>query len=95
MVALRTGGTLRPQRLIEEAEADPIPDAHLPLVMAMRQRWIIGTPGDAASRIRALAAEFSVDEVMVHPVAGAGAGTPADRTPAREETLRLLAAELG
>ncbi|MCU1598821.1 MAG: luciferase family protein [Glaciihabitans sp.] len=94
MVALRTGGTLRPQRLIEEAESDPIPDAHLPLVMAMRRRWVIGTPESAADRIRALAEEFGVDEVMVHPVAGAFAGTPVDASPAREETLRLLAAEL-
>jgi hypothetical protein len=32
-----------------------------------------------------------VDEVMVHPVAGAHVGTDPDRSPAREETLRLLA----
>jgi len=94
MVALRTGGQLRPQRLVEEAEADPIPDAHLPLVLAMRNRWVIGTPDSAAARIRDLAAEFAVDEVMVHPIAGAFTGTPVDVSPAREETLRLLAAEL-
>jgi luciferase family oxidoreductase group 1 len=94
MVALRTGGTLRPQWLIEEAESDPIPDAHLPLVLAMRERWVIGTPTSAADRLRALADEFAVDEVMVHPVAGAAAGSPVDASPARAETLRLLAAEL-
>ncbi|RNM16747.1 LLM class flavin-dependent oxidoreductase [Nocardioides pocheonensis] len=94
MVALRTGGPLRPQRLVEDAEADPVPDAHLPLVMAMRDRWVIGTPESAASRLRALAAEFAVDEVMVHPVAGAFRGTAADGSPARERTLELLAKEL-
>jgi luciferase family oxidoreductase group 1 len=94
MVALRTGGPLRPQRLVEDAEADPVPDAHLPLVMAMRDRWVIGTPETAASRLRALAEEFAVDEVMVHPVAGAFRGTPADVSPARERTLELLAKEL-
>jgi hypothetical protein len=31
-----------------------------------------------------------VDEVMVHPVAAALAGTPVDASPAREKTLRLL-----
>jgi hypothetical protein len=31
-----------------------------------------------------------VDEVMVHPVAGAAAGTDVRTSPAREETLRLL-----
>ena len=34
---------------------------------------------------------YGVDEVMVHPVAGALRGTPSDRSVAREETLRLLA----
>jgi luciferase family oxidoreductase group 1 len=94
MVALRTGGPLRPQRLVEDAEADPVPDAHLPLVMAMRTRWVIGTPASASERLQALADEFDVDEVMVHPVAGAFAGTAADASPAREATLELLAKEL-
>ncbi len=94
MVTLRTGGDLRAQRLVEEAQADRVPDAHRPLVEAMKRRWVIGTPTTAAERIRALAAEFAVDEVMVHPVAGAFAGTSTDASPAREETLRLLAGEL-
>lgn len=95
MVALRTGATLGPQRLIDDAQADPLPDAHLPLVEAMKRRWVIGTPGSAATQIQALAATHGVDEVMVHPVAGAFAGTPAPSSPAREETLTLLAKELG
>jgi luciferase family oxidoreductase group 1 len=94
MVALRTGGPLRPQRLVEEAEADPVPDAHLPLVLAMRERWVIGTPAAAAEKIRSLAATYAVDEVMVHPVAGAVRGTAVDASPARERTLALLAKEL-
>ncbi len=94
MVTLRTGGDLRPQRLVEDALADPVPEAHRPLVEAMRRRWVIGTPDAAAEQLRALAAEYAVDEVMVHPVAGAFTGTAADAAPAREETLRLLATEL-
>jgi luciferase family oxidoreductase group 1 len=94
MVALRTGGPLRPQRLVEQAEADPVPEAQLPLVLAMTRRWVIGTPESAAARLQALAAEFDVDEVMVHPVAGAFAGTPVNASPAREQTLELLAKEL-
>jgi luciferase family oxidoreductase group 1 len=94
MVALRTGGPLRLQRLVEEAEAEPVPDAHLPLVHAMRHRWVIGTPGSAAEAVRALAEEYDVDEVMVHPVAGAFAGTTIAGSPARESTLEYLAKEL-
>lgn len=94
MVALRTGGPLRAQRLVEEAEADPVPDAHLPLVHAMQRRWVIGTAASAASRVRALAEQFDVEEVMVHPVAGAFTGTARAASPAREDTLELLAKEL-
>ena len=61
----------------------------------MLARWVVGAPDEAAEQVRALAAQFEVDEVMVHPVAGAVAGTAADRAPAREATLRLLAEALG
>jgi hypothetical protein len=57
----------------------------------MAARWVIGGPERARARIMELAATYGVDEVMVHPVAGAYAGTEPGRSPAREETLRLLA----
>ncbi len=95
MVALRTGGTLGPQLLVEEAEkaiADgTVPDAHRPLMDAMRSRWVIGDPASARAQLEQLAATYGVDEVMVHPVAAAHVGTDPDRSPTREETLRLLA----
>jgi luciferase family oxidoreductase group 1 len=91
MVTLRTGGQLRAQRLVEEAEKDPVADAHQGLVEAMRTRWVIGTPDSAAAELAELATTYAVDEVMVHPVAGAYLGTPPDSSPAREDTLRLLA----
>ena len=94
MVALRTGGPLRPQRLVEDAEGDPVPDTQAGLLAAMRSRWVIGTPEEAAKQVRDLAASYDVDEVMVHPVAGALQGTPAGSSPAREDTLRLLAGAL-
>ncbi|MGN6783427.1 MAG: LLM class flavin-dependent oxidoreductase [Marmoricola sp.] len=94
MVALRTGGALQPQRLVEEAEADPVAEAHRGLLEAMARRWVIGTPEEAAKAVRELAATYDVDEVMVHPVAGALTGTAPDAAPAREDTLRLLAAAL-
>jgi luciferase family oxidoreductase group 1 len=94
MVALRTGGELRPQLTVEEAESVQLPAQHQGLLEAMRSRWVIGTPDDAAERIGKLAAEFGVDEVMVHPVAGASADDDPARVPGREETLRLLAGAL-
>jgi luciferase family oxidoreductase group 1 len=91
MLTLRTGGDLRPQRLVEEAEKVELPPAHQDLVDAMAQRWVIGSPDTARARIAELAATYDVDEVMVHPVGGAYTGSDPDRSPAREETLRLLA----
>ena len=52
---------------------------------AMSQRWIVGSPDQARTRIEELAAEYGVDEVMVHPVAGAAAGTDVRTSPARED----------
>jgi hypothetical protein len=56
----------------------------------MRGRWVIGAPDEAAASLRELAASYDVDEVMVHPVAGAWTGTEPATAPAREQTLRLL-----
>ena len=90
MLALRTGGELAPQRLVEEAEKVEVPEQHRGLLDAMRGRWVIGTPDQARARMAELAATYAVDEVMVHPVAGSWVGTEPGLTPAREETLRLL-----
>ena len=91
MLALRTGQELRPQRLVEEAEKVELPQPHLELMETMAERWVIGAPERARSRIEELAATYDVDEVMVHPVAGAWTGTAPGDSPAREATLRLLA----
>lgn len=94
MVALRTGGEMRPQLSAEDAARATLAPEHEQLLEAMATRWIIGTPEAAAQRVAALAEEFAVTEVMVHPVAGAVSGADPRRGPAREETLRLLAEAL-
>ncbi|WP_296604420.1 LLM class flavin-dependent oxidoreductase [Nocardioides sp.] len=91
MLTLRTGGELAPQLSVEEAEKVELPPAHVELVESMAQRWVIDAPERARARIEELAATYDVDEVMVHPVAGAWTGTEPAASPAREETLRLLA----
>ncbi len=90
MLALRTGQPLHPQLLVEEAEAVELPEPHRELVDAMRSRWVIGDAASARAQVAALAEEHGVDEVMVHPVAGAHAGSDVRRARAREETLRLV-----
>lgn len=93
MLWLRTGGELRPQLSVEDAAAVELPEQQQGLYDAMSRRWVIGTPAESLRRIEELAATFEVDEVMVHPVAGATAGSEVDRALTRERTLALLAQE--
>ncbi|NYJ00158.1 luciferase family oxidoreductase group 1 [Nocardioides thalensis] len=93
MLALRTGQPLAPQPHVEEAEkrvADGLPPGHDDLLEAMRRRWVVGDPGAARAEIEGLAASYGVDEVMVHPVAGAYVGTDPAAAPGRVRTLELL-----
>ena len=83
---------LHPQRLVEEAETVEMTPEQRALGTAMSQRWVVGSAEQARAQVEELAAAYGVDEVMVHPVAGADAGTDARTSPNREETLRLLAA---
>nr|WP_243738019.1 LLM class flavin-dependent oxidoreductase [Cellulomonas shaoxiangyii] len=94
MWRLRAGQTLAPQELVEDAEASPLPAAADELLAAQTASWIIGDPASAAAQVRDLAAHLGTDELMVSPVTGAFRDTPADRAPAREDTLRLLAEAL-
>jgi luciferase family oxidoreductase group 1 len=91
MVALRTGAPLTAQRLVEEAEAVEVPEQHRGLLEAMRSRWVIGDGAGVRDRVASLAATYDVDEVMVHPVAGAHAGGDPRTGAGREQALRLLA----
>jgi luciferase family oxidoreductase group 1 len=95
MVALRTGGQLRPQLTVEQAEATALPPEHQGLFDAMRGRWVVGTPETAAEQLRQLASAYGVDEVMLHPVAGEYADADPTRNRGRERTLALAAESLG
>ncbi len=91
MWRLRAGLTLEPQELVEDAEASPLPATADEGVAAMTSSWIVGDPDQAATQLRELADVVGTDEIMLQPIAGATRGTPADRSPAREQTLRLVA----
>jgi len=91
MIALRTGAPLHAQRLVEEAEAVEMTPEQRAFGHAMSGRWIVGSAEQAHTRIEELATTYDVDEVMVHPVAAAAAGTDVATSPNRETTLRLLA----
>ncbi len=94
MARLRTGQPLRPLDLVEDAEQNVITPQEQAVVDSGLRRAVVGDPIEAAEQVRALAAEFDVDEVMVHPVASAHRGTDPATAPARDKTLELLAKEL-
>lgn len=95
MARLRTGLPLGPQLTAEEAAEAHVTPQMQELMDRMSERWIIDTAESAISRVRALADQFGVDEVMVSP--GASAHVEADRrtAPGRVRTLELLAAAQG
>ncbi len=94
MVALRTGGDLRPQLSVEEAERTELSESHRALAAQLRSRWVIGTPESTLAELEQLAQAYAVDEIMVHPVAGSLGQDPRRESPAREATIEMLAAQL-
>lgn len=94
MARLRTGQPLGPVPLVEEAHVAELTEQQQRIVESGLERAVLGAPEEAAEQVRALAARFGVDEVMVHPVASASRGTDPTTSPARVATLELLAKEL-
>lgn len=93
MARLRTGQPFGPLATVEEAAATTLGPAQAQLVDGMREKAIIGTPGKAAARIRELADEFGVDEVMIVPEASAHGDADPRTSPGRVRALELLADE--
>ncbi|MEO6827214.1 MAG: LLM class flavin-dependent oxidoreductase [Microbacteriaceae bacterium] len=94
MARLRTGAPLSRLPSVEQAAATTPTSAQDQLIQRMSASWIIDAPTGAAQRIRELAAQFGVDEVMVHLVASAHENAPTASSPARVRAVELLAAEL-
>ncbi|WP_210413846.1 LLM class flavin-dependent oxidoreductase [Protaetiibacter larvae] len=94
MARMRTGKPLRVLDTVEAAAREELDVASRHVIDLMRERWIIDAADEAAARVRRLAEQFGVDEVMVSPGAGARESEPLDRVPGRERTLELLAERL-
>lgn len=94
MARLRTGQPLGALDLVEDAQAGRVSEQQQRIIDSGLRRAVLGTPAEAAEQVRALAARFDVDEVMVNPVASARRGTDPATNPGREATLELLAKEL-
>ena len=93
MAAIHTGAPRRPLYTVEESLVAPPALPPEPFAN-LTAPWFIGTADEVADRIRSIAAQFDVDEVMIQPIAGSYETDPIDRSPAREATVRELAARL-
>ncbi len=91
MARLRSGLPLGAQLTVEEAAAAEVTPHMQDLMERMSTRWIIDAPEQAAARIRKLAHQFGVDEVMVSPGASARDADDPRTSPGRVRTLELLA----
>ena len=91
---LRSGGRIEPQPTVEAMEDYAWSAREITVPSANPDSLFVGTPGQVASGLRALAALLGADEVMVSPVAGAHAGDAPDRGKRRAQSLELLAQEL-
>jgi len=92
MARLRTNRPLVPLETVEQAQADPFDGLATTLMEQTRQKWFVGTGPEVKAELAAFAERHGVDEVMLSPVAGAYDGEPLDASPARIQTLELLAA---
>lgn len=95
MGQLRLGLPLEPQRLVGDDVGSVMTDGHRRVGEAMWDSWAVGTASEVADKLRAIAAEFEVDEIMIQPIAGAHPDDPLDTQPARVHTVEALAQEFG
>lgn len=95
MARLRTNKPLIPLETVEQAQAGAADfDGMAEAVMSgARAAWFVGTGDGVASDLRAFAARWDVDEVMVSPVAAAYDEESPGASPGRVQTLELLARE--
>lgn len=95
MARLRGGRPLTALETVEEAEAaEKVDGLATPLRSWADERWFVGTPDAVVERLRAFAARWGVDEIMIAPVTAARDDEPMDAAPGRLATLELLAAAI-
>ena len=70
----------------DEAAAYPYTDAERAIIQRLREKAIVGTGAQVAARLRALAAKFALDEIVVN--------TWTHDPAARHRSYELLSAEL-
>jgi luciferase family oxidoreductase group 1 len=91
MLGLQTGRPQAAMPTIEEAEKVELTAEEREMVNRLADGYVIGDPVQASAQLRKLAAVHDVDEVMIHPIAGAHEGEDPRTSPAQTATLRLLA----
>lgn len=94
MARLRLNQPLVALETVEEAVAAETDAATDQVIQAARSRWFVGTGETVAAELRAFAETYSVDEVMLSPVAGAYEAEQKDAPAGRAQTLELIAAAL-
>ena len=92
--AMRTGGKFGPMVTVEQVEQRVWSEAERAAGDLGSPFLYVGTAGEVAAGLEALAAQFEVDELMIVPSAGAFEGDDPDRSEHRENAVRALAEQL-
>lgn len=94
MATFLSGGGMAPQRLVgEDVKSVLTPELREVLAPAVAT-WAVGDVDQVRRKLQATAEEFEVDEIMVHPIAGAYPQDAPDSWPARVRGFELLAEAL-
>jgi luciferase family oxidoreductase group 1 len=91
MLGLLTGQPQSGLLTIEAARDIELSPEQQAIVRREAENYVIGDPDDARAQIDDLAETFAVDEVMIHPIAGAYDGDDPRTASGAQLTLSLLA----
>ena len=91
MGSFLSGRGMARQRLVGDDVKSVLTDDLRRVMADAVSSWAVGDLDQVAAQLRDTAAEFEVDEIMIHPVCGARPGDPADSWPARLRAFELLA----
>ena len=91
MASLTTRGRMDPQPHVGDEVKGKLTPELREAVAPTVSTWAVGDVDQVRAQLQETADQFGVDEVMVHPIAGAYEADPRDAWPAKVRGLELLA----
>jgi len=90
MCSFRAGDIKDAQLLVEEAENIAFPEQYRSMESILRKTWIIDNPEMAAEKVKKLAKQLDINEIMINPYAAAYKDDATGRSANREYILKKM-----